>query len=132
MNLSENHNLWLYLNEFKNFPIDINIFSKYWYHYQISFFGRFGASFNQSWTQQLDTTLKELAYGVATNSSGNVYVAGMTYGESEQNSPSWSNTTSQDQSSGRSSWAHFLMKGLMESPPTPQETYMLQDTLRVD
>tara|TARA_Y100000813_G_C23902179_1_gene230156 strand:- start:84 stop:194 length:111 start_codon:yes stop_codon:yes gene_type:complete len=36
----------------------------------------------------LDTTKKELAYGVATNSSGNVYVAGMTYGESEENSPS--------------------------------------------
>ena len=53
-----------------------------------SFFGRFGASFNQSWTQQLDTTKKELAYGVVTNSSGNVYVAGMTYGESEENSPS--------------------------------------------
>ena len=52
-----------------------------------SFFGRFGASFNQSWTQQLDTTKKELAYGVATDSSGNVYVAGMIYGESEENSP---------------------------------------------
>ena len=35
----------------------------------------------------MDTTKKELAYGVATNSSGNVYVAGMTYGESEENSP---------------------------------------------
>ena len=53
-----------------------------------SFFGRFGASFNQSWAQQLDTTKKELAYGAATNSSGNVYFAGMTYGESEENSPS--------------------------------------------
>ena len=52
-----------------------------------SFFGRFGASFNQSWTQQFDTTKKEFAYGVATNTSGNVYVAGMTYGESEENSP---------------------------------------------
>ena len=51
-----------------------------------SFFGRFGASFNQSWTQQLDTTKKELAYGVATNSSGNVYVAGYTSGGLDGNS----------------------------------------------
>ena len=48
----------------------------------------FGASFNQSWTQQLDTTKKELAYGVATNSSGNVYLAGYTEGGLDGNSNS--------------------------------------------
>ena len=50
----------------------------------------------------------------------------------EERASFMSSTTPLVQSSGRSSWAHLLMKGLMESPPTPQETSMLQDTLRVN
>ena len=57
----------------------------------------------------MDTTKKELANGVATDSSRNVYVAGMTYGESEENSPSQSNTTPHDPSSGRSNQGLLIM-----------------------
>ena len=78
------------------------------------------------------TTKKELAYGVATNSSGNVYVAGMTYGESEENSPSWSNTTTQDPSSGRSNQGLLIMIMAEELPPILRAMSMSHERLLVD
>ncbi|MAE00457.1 MAG: hypothetical protein CMK53_07450 [Proteobacteria bacterium] len=43
---------------------------------------------NKQWTQQLGTSSHDFAYGFATDSSGNVYVAGMTYGGLDGNSNS--------------------------------------------
>jgi len=41
---------------------------------------KYNSSGTKQWTKQLGTYGHELAYGVATDSSGNVYVAGYTYG----------------------------------------------------
>ena len=41
---------------------------------------KYNSSGTKQWTKQLGTSSTELAEGVATDSSGNVYVAGYTYG----------------------------------------------------
>ena len=41
---------------------------------------KYNSSGTKQWTKQLGTSSTELAEGIATDSSGNVYVAGYTYG----------------------------------------------------
>jgi len=41
---------------------------------------KYNSSGTRQWTKQLGTAITDLAIGVATDSSGNVYVAGGTYG----------------------------------------------------
>jgi len=47
---------------------------------------KYNSSGTKQWTKQLGTSSTDLAYGVATDSSGNVYVAGGTYGGLDGNS----------------------------------------------
>jgi len=41
---------------------------------------KYNSSGTKQWTKQLGTSSRDYAYGVATDSSGNVYVSGVTYG----------------------------------------------------
>ena len=47
---------------------------------------KYNASGTKQWTKQLGTSSTDYAYGVATDSSGNVYVAGTTAGGLDGNS----------------------------------------------
>ena len=49
---------------------------------------KYNSSGTKQWTKQLGTSSTDLASGVATDSSGNVYVAGGTYGELDGNTNS--------------------------------------------
>jgi len=53
---------------------------------------KYNSSGTKQWTRQLGTSPDERAYGVATDSSGNVYVTGFTAGGLDGNS----NAGSQD------------------------------------
>ena len=46
---------------------------------------KYNSSGTKQWTQQLGTSSDDYAYGVATDSSGNVYVAGETHGGMDGN-----------------------------------------------
>ena len=47
---------------------------------------KYNSSGTKQWTQQLGNDSQDYAYGVATDSSGNIYVAGCTYGGLDGNS----------------------------------------------
>ena len=89
----------------------------------------------KQWTKQFGTSSTDLADGVATDSSGNVYLVGYTYGGLDGNTNSgatvtfsWLNTTQVEQSSGLSRWGQQVVIMIMELPPTHPETSMCQET----
>jgi len=67
-------------------------------------------SFTQSFTQQLGSSVDEIAYGVATDSSGNVYVSGWTSGGLDGNSSAGSSDlfVVKYNSSGTKQWTQQL------------------------
>ena len=71
---------------------------------------KYNSSGTKQWTKQLGTSSTDLANGVATDSSGNVYVVGYTYGELDGNT----NTGASDifvvkyNSSGTKQWTKQL------------------------
>jgi len=95
---------------------------------------KYNSSGTKQWTKQLGTSSTDLANGVATDSSGNVYVTGGTYGGLDGNTnagamtSSWLSTTPVVQSSGLSSLGQQVEIMIMELPPTHPETSMCQET----
>ena len=71
---------------------------------------KYNSSGTKQWTKQLGTSSTDLANGVTTDSSGNVYVVGYTYGELDGNT----NTGASDlfvvkyNSSGTKQWTKQL------------------------
>jgi hypothetical protein len=78
--------------------------------YNDLFVVKYNSSGTKQWTKQLGTSSTDLANGVATDSSGNVYVVGYTYGELDGNT----NTGASDifvvkyNSSGTKQWTKQL------------------------
>ena len=92
---------------------------------------KYNSSGTKQWTKQMGSSSRDYDYGVATDSSRNVYVSGDTYGGLDNNTNagyndpfSWLSTTQVGQSSGRISLGHQVVILLMELPPTLQETSM--------
>jgi hypothetical protein len=54
------------------------------------FLVKYDSSGTKQWTQQLGTTSSDYGFGVTTDSSGNIYVTGFTYGDLDGNTSSGS------------------------------------------
>ena len=84
--------------------------------YNDLFVVKYNSSGTKEWTKQLGTSSTDLANGVATDSSGNVYVAGGTYGGLDGNT----NTGASDlfvvkyNSSGTKQWTKQLGSSSLE------------------
>ena len=88
---------------------------------------KYNSSGTKQWTKQLGTSSTDTANGVATDSSGNVYVAGGTYGGLDGNTGSGVNDlfVVKYNSSGTKQWTNQLGSSRIlqrEFPPTPSKS----------
>jgi sugar lactone lactonase YvrE len=88
---------------------------------------KYNSSGTKQWTKQLGTSSTDTANGVATDSSGNVYVAGGTYGGLDGNTGSGVNDlfVVKYNSSGTKQWTNQLGSSSRDSarelPPKPSK-----------
>ena len=84
---------------------------------------KYNSSGTKQWTKQLGTPSTDTANGVATDSSGNVYVAGGTYGGLDGNTSAGVNDifVVKYNSSGTKQWTNQLGSSRILQSQTPSK-----------